>query len=177
MQFIRILPTGSWIWCHIQRMTAKPWQTSKPVQPPGVSSVLFPPRNLGFLTKNRHNFPKATIIQPLSSPKGAPPPYKKMHLLGHLFMFPRKPVFKTSRFHISPPFSIFSFFVLFCLSYGKNAVINDQVVFVCTVLGFHVPSSVLWPCQDMFNCMLYLNSFFFHAQFKAVPKKAKKKEK
>lgn len=114
----------------ILKMTAESWQTSQPVQPPGVSSVLFPPRNLGCLTKNRPNFPKATIIQPLSSP----PLTKKAS--------PRTSLYVAENFCFSPCFSVFPFFVLFRFSQGKMAVINDQVVFVCTVLGFRVDSSV-----------------------------------
>lgn len=118
-----ILPTGSCNWCHILRMTVKAWQTAQPVQPPGVSSVLFPPRNLGCLTKNRHNFLKAAIIQPLSSPKV--PPYQKCIFSGITSCF-------RERHHVSmflhPLPSFFAFFVLLCFFYGKKAVINDQVV-------------------------------------------------
>lgn len=101
-------------------------------------------------------------------------PLPKMHLLEHLFMFLTKTVFKTTCFHISPPFFIFPFFVFFCFSFGKKAAINDQVAFSCTVLGFHVQSSVPWPCRDMFHCLLYLNSF--HACKKTVTKSQKRKK-
>lgn len=87
----------------ILKMTAESWQTSQPEQPPGVSSVLFPPRNLGCLTKNRPNFPKATIIQPLSSP-----PQPKKHLLGLLFMSLRISAF----LHALPYFPSLSYFAL-----------------------------------------------------------------
>lgn len=164
-----ILPPGSCNWCHILRMTAKAWQTAQPVQPPGVSSVLFPPRNLGCLTKNRHNFLKATIIQPLSSPNV--PPYQKCIFSGISSCF-------WERHHVSmflhPLPSFFAFFVLFC--YGKKAVINDQVVQLVQFGVFMFTQVFFWPCQDMFHCMLFLSSFSCMHNKKAVPR-SKKKEK